>query len=172
MLNYRHSFTLIELLVVIAIIGILAAFGVPYMLQALARGRSSGCVSNLHGLGATIKLYLDDHGGTFPVACEMRSLHLSEDPSLVDVLAAYLPTNSRTLRCPADLARKYYLSEGLSYQYHSTLGGGNIADSQLTRRRSERENRVLNDFEAFHGVPGQLGAMNFLFMDGHVGDLE
>jgi prepilin-type processing-associated H-X9-DG protein len=30
----------------------------------------------------------------------------------------------------------------------------------------------MNDYEPFHGPPGTPGAANYLFADGHVGDLN
>ena len=57
--NTSVGFTLIEMLVVIAIIAVLAAFGVPALTNALAKGQMTGTVNNarqLHLLGQQMAL--------------------------------------------------------------------------------------------------------------------
>ena len=47
---WTRAFTLIELLVVIAIIAILAAFAVPALTKALAKGQMTGTMNNMRQL--------------------------------------------------------------------------------------------------------------------------
>jgi prepilin-type N-terminal cleavage/methylation domain-containing protein len=54
------GFTLIELLVVIAIISILAAVLFPVFARAREQGWKSGCLSNLHQLALSLKMYAQD----------------------------------------------------------------------------------------------------------------
>jgi general secretion pathway protein G len=58
----RPGFTLIELLIVIAIIAILAAVGVPLMMNRIDQARISGTKSNLRSLKASIDMFRIDTG--------------------------------------------------------------------------------------------------------------
>jgi len=66
----------------------------------------------------------------------------------------------------------YHEREGSSYEYHSMLGDKTLEESFLARRIGKDHTPVLNDYRPFHGKGGTPGAMNYLFADGHVGDLE
>jgi prepilin-type N-terminal cleavage/methylation domain-containing protein len=63
----QDGFTLIELLVVIAIIGILAAMLLPSLSKGRERALMTQCLNNLHQIGVAVKLYVDDHRGTYPL---------------------------------------------------------------------------------------------------------
>lgn len=105
-------------------------------------------------------------------------------------------------RCPADTIMQgidtagvpkgfttYFDREGGSYMYDpffdaimaqdfDALGGINQvlekAIAFFRERRGEGADRLrmMHDFEAFHGKPTEVGAMNFLFADFHVGPWE
>ena len=62
----KRAFTLIELLVVIAIIALLIALLLPALMLAKESARNSVCLSNLHQIGVTSALYVDDYNGFFP----------------------------------------------------------------------------------------------------------
>lgn len=73
------------------------------------------------------------------------------------------------------LGDSYFENEGLSYEYPSyRLEGRTRQDVLETRRgdiRASGEVWVVYDFESFHGSPGDDGARNFLYLDGHVDSL-
>jgi len=66
----------------------------------------------------------------------------------------------------------YFENEGLSYEYPSFRLEGRTRQAVLETRRGETRGSsevwVVYDFESFHGSPGQDGARNFLYLDGHV----
>ncbi len=166
----RSGFTLIELLVVIGIIGILAGLIVPAVFHARGLARATKCRSNLHAVGVGLRMYLNRSNDYMPVAAQMPSLGLTTEPRIADVLAPFLP-DREVLRCPSDLTKNFFASEGSSYAYRTMLGGQRVGSSFLTRRGEERT-FVMHDYEPFHGAAGSPGAANYLFADCHVGDIE
>lgn len=66
----------------------------------------------------------------------------------------------------------YYDNEGLSFEYPSFRLEGRTRQDVLETRRGEQRGSgevwVVYDYESFHGSPGQDGARNFLYLDGHV----
>jgi prepilin-type N-terminal cleavage/methylation domain-containing protein len=65
--NSSAAFTLIEMLVVISIIAVLAAFAVPALTSALARGQMTGTLSNTHQLHlAAQQMALDGSSSSDP----------------------------------------------------------------------------------------------------------
>lgn len=63
----QKGFTLIELLVVVAIIGLLAAFAVPKLFEAINKAKAAPGQADLNTLsGALERIYLDSNLGTYP----------------------------------------------------------------------------------------------------------
>ena len=156
---------------VVAIIALLVGIVYPSLSQARAAAGRAACAANLHGVGVAFRLYLNDNHEVMPIAANMPSLGLNDDPRIADVLAPYL-SKAEALKCPADTEKDYFASEGSSYDYNSLLGGKKVSQSFLSRRWGEAKTPVMYDYEPFHGTAGQKGASNYLFADGHVGDLE
>ena len=125
--------------------------------------------SNLKQLGAAMQMYLGDSADVMPTVAQMPSLGLNDDPRLVDVLEPHTG-DTRVFRCPAD--SKYHESEGASYEFNGMLCGRKVADTFLSRRWGEENVPVMYDYRPFHGKPGTPGAANYLFADGHAGDLR
>lgn len=131
------------------------------------------------------QMYLDDGNGRLPYVDLMPSLHLSKDPSIVDVLAPYHRGATQVFRCPSDRIMNpssrtgeyetYYEQEGSSYQYNVMLkscAGLKLKDTRLFRQQQPELLWLLNDYEPFHGPAGTYGSTNFLFVtDMHVNDL-
>lgn len=166
-----QAFTLIELLVVISIIGLLASLLIPSLNKARALARRATCKTNLHDVGVGLRMYLNDSNDVMPVVAQLPSANLNAFPSIATVLAPHL-ASPETLKCPADSVKKYYESEGSSYEFRSTLGGNKVAHDFLTKSLGESKSPVMYDYEPFHGPAGKVGSANYLFSDMHVGDLE
>ena len=135
--------------------------------------------------------------GRFPMACRLPSAELSNPPeipqllSLVKVLGPYCENNNELFHCPSDVYYpnedeptdiSYFNAEGLSYEYdrerfvpwdpdtHSykpkTLPQALIRGNN--EPRSSSRVWVAYDFKPFHGTPGEDGAQNYIYLDGHV----
>lgn len=180
-------FTLLELLTVIAIIVFLVGLLIPAVQKVRASAWKSACQNNLHGVGLSFESYLHDSKDLMPVAAEKPSLNLNSDPRICDVLVDYLPSQ-KLLKCPADRANEsLFKNEGSSYEYHSMLGGMSLKDNRMYKRYGGTKTYVMYDYENFHSTNNifsvtyvyddsssetAVGRRNYLFADGHVGDLK
>jgi len=167
----RRGFTLVEMLLVVTIVGLLVSVVLPSLGRARQIARRVTCRSNLHGVAPAFRMYLNESNDVMPVAAAMPSLGLTDEPRIADVLARYLD-DPRALRCPGDNLRRFYQSEGSSYQYNTMLGGRKVTETFLTRRFGQDKTPVMHDYEPFHGPAGEPGSANYLFADLHVGDLK
>ena len=164
----QTAFTLIELLVIIGILAALVALLLPQLGEARRLARIAKCQHNLHGLGLAIEMYLQMNDDIMPYAAQMPS---ESDRPPIGVALADVLDSPGLLECPAD-RQGYFLREGTSYEYQAMLGGRQVGEGFGSLEWDDSETPVLNDFTAFHGPPGRAGSTNYLFADGHVGDME
>ena len=166
----RWGFTLIELLSSIAVISMLFGVLVPAIGKARAYARRGACRGQLHSIGMAMRMYVDENHNRMPIAAQLPSDEPNL-PTIAEVLQPYLKDND-VMRCPADRVENYFEKEGTSYEYPHYLRGMAVDRSFLGKRWGESNTPVLFDFGPFHDRAGRPGAMNFLFGDGHAGNLE
>jgi len=157
----KQGFTLIELLVVIAIISILAGLVLPALSRAKEMGRRAVCLNNLRQIYLAFDMYATDHEERYPVAADVPSLHLNDDPRICDVLAPYAKSPG-VFRCLSD-REGYYEREGSSYEYNVSLGGRKRDRGRNMARMGASRIWVFYDYRDFHGQ----GIRNFVYLDGH-----
>ena len=112
----KHSslrFTLIELLVVIAIIAILAGMLLPALNNARGSARQSSCANQIRQQLLCIGYYVDDNGGSIPLALATGS-YPSQVGSINSWRAAadmyYKQTKKNLFACPADKEQPYIIN--------------------------------------------------------------
>lgn len=167
--NGLGGFTLVELLVVIAVLALLISVLTPVLSKARMLAGRTACRSQMRGIGMAIRMYVDDNNETMPIAAQLPS----EEPNLpciTDVLLPYL-MNRKAMCCPADRLEQYFDKEGSSYEYPHFVRGRRVDDTFMGENWGQTNVPVLFDYGPFHNRQGRRGAINFLFGDGHVGDL-
>jgi prepilin-type N-terminal cleavage/methylation domain-containing protein/prepilin-type processing-associated H-X9-DG protein len=159
----RLGFTLIELLTVIGIMAMLVVMLLPAINYAREAARRTMCQSNLRQIGLAMRMHLDTRG-VYPDVAQMKSV-TPDKPTIAEVLKTFTEDNQTVFACPSD--DRYYPVEGLSYEYPN-LRLANVKRKELEDGNRYKTTWVLYDFEDFHGTPGEVGARNYLYADGHV----
>src|SRR5271168_4936982 len=99
-----RAFTLIELLVVIAIISVLAALLLPALSSAKQRAHTVQCVSNLHQISLSLRMYGDDFGGLYPESGQVIPWDYidpsTQKDSWMQQLISYIQ-NTNAYHCPS-----------------------------------------------------------------------
>ena len=172
----HKAFTLVEILVVISIIALLMGILAPALNKARVLALRTVCKSNLYNIALGFRMYLDQNQDIMPPASMLPSFVGPNDPAykpaITEFLLPYL-SEPKTFKCRAD-KKGYFLKEGSSYEYNHRLGGKPVSRSHFVQRHGEKERNieVMYDYESFHGKPGKSGAKNYLYADGHIGDLS
>lgn len=196
----KMNFTLIELLTVLGVIVLLTGILLPALNAARGKAQSICCQSNLRQIGLAYKAYSNDFQ-RIPQVCVMPSKRSAEErtvgsagyvPSIVELLENELSGGARVFFCPADrgasaeivgmftdeenddalkeVAKENYTTDGSS---DFAREGSSYEFNSFMRRVSDRSKAMLmHDYRPYHGKAGTPGACNYLFADGHVGDLK
>lgn len=181
----RRGLSLVELLVVVAVISILAGILMPVLAQARRAAQKSACAANVRQLGLALRMYVDDHDGSYPMGAylEGTSSSLSAwNVSWHNELMGYL-NDPRLLSCPLAPARSdYRTSYGCNLwvsRWKSAVREVEVTDSARTVYAAEKEH---SDWPAhppsmkgarFYQplMPRHNGALTVLYCDGHVRSL-
>ena len=168
----KGRFTLIELLVVIAIIGMLAGLLIPVTMKMKRKGLKTACLNNLRQIGKTLEMYSSEYDYYLP-SCTMAPSDPPEGeeglPSIRTMLEPYLPGKQEVFRCPGDPDGKFFLKEGLSYEWQSSFVNGRKVDAKSLKLFGY-DKVLMMDYDNFHDQPHPK---NYLYIDARVaGELE
>ncbi|MCC6730900.1 MAG: DUF2079 domain-containing protein [Chthonomonadales bacterium] len=79
-----RGFTLIELLTVVGILAVLVGLLLPVLFRAREAARGTACLSSLRQIGSAVLMYLDDHGGAYPMNRLPDSTHAASGCTAAD----------------------------------------------------------------------------------------
>lgn len=164
------AFTLIELLVTISVIAILAAMLLPAMGRGKESGRVASCQGNLHQIGLSLQIYVDENANRMPAMRDFLPGGPTNQETIDVVLAGQLGS-PQVLRCPSDITGVFEQTKS-SYSWNSLVNGEN-ADQLRIFTMSLTATRVplVFDKQGFHGLLGSKHAVNYLYADGHIKNL-
>jgi prepilin-type N-terminal cleavage/methylation domain-containing protein/prepilin-type processing-associated H-X9-DG protein len=165
-----EGFTLMELLLVIALIASLAALLLPAVSRTKEAGRGAACLSNLHQLGLSLQLYVQDNQNRLPYMRD-KNLNATNDLPAPDVVLSNYLGNIKVFRCPSDNQRLFETT-GSSYSWNSLLNGQDAEHlTALGITFDPHQIPLMFDKDKFHSVRGQKKELNYLYADGHIKNL-
>lgn len=155
---------------VISLIATLAALVLPSLGRAKESGRAAVCLSNLHQVGLSLQMYVQDYHNRLPFMRDQSLTRTNDLPGPNVVLSNYLG-NVQVLRCPSDL-QGLYASTGCSYSWNSLLNGQD-ADHLVAFGMTFDPHQIplMYDKDRFHKARGLKKEVNYLYADGHIKNL-
>jgi prepilin-type N-terminal cleavage/methylation domain-containing protein/prepilin-type processing-associated H-X9-DG protein len=169
----RRAVTLLELLVVIAIIGVLCSLLLPVLTRAKASAKSTACLGNLHQIGLGFQLYVQDNMNHMPRMYD-RSTNVTDPPKawFDQVMLPFVGGNSNVFKCPADEMHLFDLTLS-SYGWNFLLNGEDADHLQMLSTQYDSQHIfIMLDKAKFHAACGETKAVNYLYADGHIRNIQ
>ena len=119
---------------VIAIIAILAALLLPALSAAKLRARAVQCVSNLHQIGLSMKMYAVDFESLYPESGKLISWYQIDSDthrfSWMQQLISYMQ-NTNAYHCPADVHSSFSYFNGVRAAYIALNAFGSVDSREI-----------------------------------------
>lgn len=188
---------MLEVLIVLAVASTLSALLLPVFFIARGHSRQAVCASNLHKIGLSLSIYVNDYDSFYPRAVDPSDIvnpawsnfpsfasDIPKLPQIQNVLQPYIKSRD-VFKCPADIGFSVvdfsfleldafpssFEKYGTSYYYRTELTAYRANDSRIIQ--PAHINLLFDGVGEWHGTLLPMNQRyNVLFADGHVKNIS